>query len=114
MSFFPVFTNSWVLPAAVPYLVIAGYDFWLHETDRQVPRAERLFHGVTIAGVAAFLISASFGWNVLATLAVIVLLFSATVDELKFHADLDPREKRLHFVGGAALALCIGVWLWTI
>ncbi len=103
-----------VLVAAIPYLAIAGYDFWLHETDRQVPRAESVFHAGIAIGVAVFLCAAVMGWNTLAAVALVLLLIAAIVDELRFHGDLDVREKRLHMFGGLALAFCIGVWLWTI
>lgn len=114
MSLFPVLVNNWVLPAAVPYLAIAGYDFWLHETDRQVPRVEEIFHAVIITCVSIFLATAALGWNRVAAITIVVLAFAAIVDELKFHADLDPHEKVLHRFGGLALAFCIGVWIWTI
>ena len=103
-----------VLLAAVPYLAIAGYDFWLHETDREVPRTESLFHAAVAGGVAVFLVAATVGRNSIAAAALVILLIAAAVDELKFHKNLDAREKRLHWVGGVALAGCIGVWLWTI
>lgn len=109
-----VLANYWILPAAVPYLAIAGYDFWLHETDRQVPRVESMFHGMIAMGASSFLVTAALGWNLLATVALVILLLAAVIDEVRFHADLDIRERRLHFFGGLALAFCIGVWLWTI
>ena len=113
MSFFPVVTNFWVPVAAIPYLTIAGYDFWLHETDRQVPKAERAFHAVVITAVVTFLASATLGWNLVAKVALFILLPAAAVDEFRFHGDLDAHERRIHFLGGAALAACIGVWIWT-
>lgn len=114
MSYFPILVNAWVLPAAIPYLGIAGYDFWLHETDRQVPRIESYFHAGIAIGVVCFLTMATLGHNVIAAVALVVLLVAAVVDELCFHQHLDIREKRLHHVGGLGLAFCIGVWLWTI
>lgn len=104
----------YVLLAAIPYLAIAGYDFWLHETDRQVPRVESLFHAGIALGVAAFLTTATLGQNLLAGIALGMLLVAAVVDEVWFHGGLDPRERRLHYFGGLALAFCIGVWVWTI
>jgi len=114
MSLFPALANNWVLPAAVPYLAIASYDFWLHETDRQVPRMESAYHVTIASSVLLFLTLAALGRNLAASVALAILLVAAVVDELRFHADLDAREKRLHFLGGVALAFCIGVWLWTI
>lgn len=110
----PVLANSWVLPAAVPYIAVAGYDFYLHGADRQVPAVERRFHAVIITSVVLFLTLASVGENLAAGIVLAVLLGAAAVDELKFHGGLATHERRLHFVGGAALAFCIGVWLWTI
>lgn len=114
MPVFDVIVNAWVLLAAVPYLAIAGYDFYLHETDRRVPRVEGLFHGGIAVGVTVFLAAAAAGRNVAAGVALAVLLIAALVDEFWFHGELDGRERRLHHVGGLALAFCIGVWLWTI
>jgi len=105
--------NYWVPVAAVPYLVIAGYDFWLHDNDRQVPNAEAVFHGVVIAAVITFLASATLGWSLVAKVALFVLLPAAAIDEIRFHGELEAHERRIHFLGGAALAACIGVWMWT-
>jgi hypothetical protein len=114
MSLLPVIANKWVLLAALPYIAIAAYDFRLHETDRQVPPAERACHATVITSVLLFLTLAALGKNTAAALVLLLLLVAATIDEVKFHAGLDAREKRLHFMGGAALVFCIGVWLWTI
>jgi hypothetical protein len=114
MSLLPVLSNSWVLPAAIPYIAVAGYDFYLHGTDRRVPRTERMYHAIIISSVILFLTLASLGKNMAAGAVLIVLLVAAAVDELKYHGDLESHERRLHFVGGGALAFCIGVWLWTI
>lgn len=105
--------NQWVLPAALPYIAIASYDFWLHENDRQVPKVERLLHAAIITGVVAFLALATFGQNIAAAIALAILLVAATFDELGYHGSLDTHEKQLHWFGGAALTFCIGVWLWT-
>jgi len=113
MSFSPFAMNYWVSVAAVPYLVIAGYDFWLHDNDRQVPRAEAVFHAVVITAVITFLASATLGWNLVAKVALFVLLPAAAVDEIRFHGGLGAHERRIHFLGGGALAACIGVWIWT-
>ena len=114
MSLLPAVANIWVLPAAVPYLAIAGYDFWLHETDRQVPRSESIFHVTIAVSVAAFLALAALGLNGAAAVALTVLLVAALIDELRFHGSLPAREKRLHYLGGGGLAFCVSVWLWTI
>jgi len=114
MSLFAALVNKWVLLAALPYAAIAAYDFRLHDTDRQVPQAERACHATVITSVLLFLSLAALGKNLAAAVALVVLLLAAIVDEVIFHADLHAHEKRLHYLGGAALAFCIGVWLWTI
>lgn len=114
MSMMPSLVNKWVLLAAIPYIGIAGYDFWIHGTERQVPRTERAFHAAIISSVLLFLTLATIGRNRAASLVLVFLLIVAAIDEFGFHGDLDPHEKRLHFLGGGALAFCIGVWLWTI
>jgi hypothetical protein len=111
LEFFPV--NLWVLPAALPYIAIAGYDFWLHETDRVVPRLEGLLHATVITGVVSFLGLATLGKNLAAAVVLGIMLVAAVFDELGYHGNLDAHEKRLHWFGGAALSFCIGVWLWT-
>ena len=114
MSFLPALVNKWVLVAALPYIAIAAYDFRIHETDRRVPPVERAFHSVTITTVLLFLLLAAIGQIVAAAVTLVVMLIAAAIDEFQFHADLDPHERRLHFLGGAAWMFCIGVWLWTI
>ena len=114
MSLLPALANKWVLLAAIPYAAIAAYDFRIHDKDRRVPPVERTCHAVVISSVLLFLFLAATGYNVLAVVVLGVLLVAAAFDEVVFHGDLDAHERRLHFVGGAALAFCIGVWFWTI
>jgi len=114
MSLLPTLANKWVLLAAIPYAVIAAYDFRIHDTDRRVPPVERICHAVVISSVLLFLVLAATGLNTPAVVVLALLLIAATIDEVIFHGDLDAHERRLHFVGGAALAFCIGVWFWTI
>ncbi len=114
MSLLPELANKWVLIAALPYIAVAAYDFRLHDTDRRVPPVERACHAAVITGVLLFLIFAAVGQNTGAAIVLVILLIAAVIDEFVFHADLDAHEKRLHMMGGAALAFCIGVWIWTI
>ena len=109
-----VVSNYWVLLAALPYAAIAAVDFRLHETDRQVPPVERACHATVISSVLLFLGLAALGQNTAAAIVLAVLLVAAVIDEVVFHGDLHAHEKRLHMMGGGALAFCIGVWLWTI
>ena len=114
MSFLSALVNKWVLVAALPYIAIAAYDFRLHETDRRVPPAERACHAVTITSVILFLLLAALGQDVAAAAVLVVMLIAAAIDEFQFHTYLDPHERRVHFMGGAAWMFCIGVWFWTI
>ena len=114
MSLLPALANKWVLLAAIPYIAIAAYDFRIHDTDRRVPPVERACHAIVITSVSLFLILAGLGQNIGAAVVLAILLVAAVIDEFVFHAELDAHEKRLHVIGGAALAFCIGVWLWTI
>ena len=112
--FVPALANKWVLLAAIPYVAIAAYDFRIHDTDRRVPPVERACHAIVITSVLIFLVLATLGQNIGAAIILVILLIAAVIDEVVFHAELDAHEKRLHVMGGAALAFCIGVWLWTI
>lgn len=114
MSLLPALANKWVLLSAIPYIAIAAYDFRIHDTDRDVPPVERACHAIVITCVLLFLGLAAVGYNAVAGIALVVLLIAAVIDELGFHGGLEEHERRLHFAGGAALASCIGVWLWTI
>lgn len=114
MSLLPALANKWVLLAAIPYAAIAVYDFRIHDTDRRVPPVERACHAIVISSVLLFLFLAAVAQNAGAAIVLGVLLIAAVIDELVFHSDLDAHEKRLHNLGGVALAFCIGVWLWTI
>jgi hypothetical protein len=114
MPILPTLANKWVLLAAIPYAAIAAYDFRIHDTDRRVPPVERTCHAIVISSVLLFLVLAATGFNVSAVVVLVILLIAAAIDEVVFHAELDVHEKRLHVVGGAALAFCIGVWFWTI
>lgn len=114
MSLLPALANKWVLLAAIPYIAIAAYDFRIHDTDRRVPPVERACHAIIITSVVLFLVLAAVGQNFSAAVVLVIMLIAAVIDEFVFHADLDAHEKRLHTMGGTALAFCIGVWIWTI
>jgi hypothetical protein len=114
MSLLPELANKWVLLAAIPYIAIAAYDFRIHDTDRRVPPVERACHAIVISSVLLFLILAAVGRNFSAAVVLVIMLSAAVIDEFLFHGYLVAPEKRLHTIGGAALAFCIGVWIWTI
>lgn len=102
----------WLALAFAPYATLAGYDGWLHEKARSVPRVEQALHaGLAIALIAfgVFVVRAQTLPALIALgLFAIILLF----DELGFHAPLAWRERRVHWLADTALAGFVFFWLW--
>lgn len=96
--------------AFIPYAALAGFDGWLHEKSRRVPRVEQMLHASAAVSLVAFVILAFSARNVAAAIVLSVFLVAASVDEFGFHRHLDPRERRVHFASYAALALFVVVW----
>jgi len=96
--------------ALAPYLALAGFDAWMHERARRVPRLEQGLHYTAAALLLAFLVAVfrDAGGAALVLLAV----FAAVTawDELGFHGPLAVRERRVHFAAYAALGLFVGAW----
>ncbi|HQZ31383.1 MAG TPA: hypothetical protein PLG89_05915 [Arenimonas sp.] len=93
----------------LPYLVLSGYDGWLHEKARRVPRTEQALHALLFACVVALMVGlfrqhAQLAWSAIAVFAV-----AALADELGFHGHLHHRERRLHHVAYACFAGFLGV-----
>lgn len=96
-----------------PYAALAGYDGWLHEKARRVPRVEQALHAVLAVAMLAFVVlviraEIVAGLVVFAVFAVVLL-----IDELGFHAELDRRERRIHWSADAALLGFVCWWLWV-
>jgi len=104
-------TRMLLLGAALtPYVALAGIDAWMHERARRVPRLEQVLHyaaGLLFVGfvVAVFRDASRLALALFVSFAVI-----AAWDELGFHRSLEARERRVHFVAYAALALFVGAW----
>jgi hypothetical protein len=98
-----------LLASLLPYLALAGYDGWLHEKARKVPRAEQALHAAIALSLVALCagLFLDFARWVLPALAAFVL--AAAVDELGFHAPLERRERRLHHAAYACFALFAAV-----
>ena len=101
-----------------PYLVLAGYDGWLHEKARRVPRFEQALHALLFVCVLALLWGLFRQHAVLAWLAIGVFTAAALADELGFHGHLHVRERKLHhvayacFAGFLVVALVCGALPW--
>lgn len=96
--------------ALVPYLALVSVDAWMHERARRVPRVEQGLHYTAAAVLIAFLVAVfrDAGGVALALLAVFAAI--TAWDEIGFHGPLAVRERRVHFVSYAALALFVGAW----
>jgi hypothetical protein len=88
----------------MPYLLIAGYDGWLHEKARKVPMAEQVSHAIMAVCVAVLVWSVFFDHPQVITPVLIVFAITALTDELGFHGQLHRHEKYLHYFGYASFA----------
>ena len=98
----------WLGLGVIPYLVLVVVDAWMHERAREVPTLERITHYVSAVALLAFLARDLLA---LASLAVFIVLMA--FDELGFHKDIAPSERRVHFAAYAALTVFIAIWRWT-
>ncbi len=106
--------NATIILVAMPYTAIAAYDFWLHKSDRDVPKIERWLHAIILMSVGLFIVFAAASKDLLAAISLAVLIPAAVADEFGYHRHLRLHERRIHIVGGVSLLALIGVWLWTI
>jgi hypothetical protein len=102
--------SIWLSVALLPYLALAGFDAWLHEKSRHVPRVEQALHAGAAISLFAFIAAAFASAPVVAAIALAAFLGCAGVDEFGFHAPLPARERRVHFASYVALALFVLVW----
>lgn len=105
--------NIWLGIALVPYLAVAGVDFWMHERDRKVPRVEQWLHAGLALAMAAFLAAVFAGRSPLALAALGAFLALLAWDELWFHKAIAASERRVHAVSWAALAVFVAAW-WIV
>ena len=104
--------NIWLGIALVPYLAVAGVDFWMHERDRRVPRVEQWLHAGLALSMGAFLASVFADRAAFAAAALAAFLPLLAFDELVFHKEIAAAEKRMHALGWLALAGFLLAWLW--
>jgi hypothetical protein len=105
--------NIWLGIALVPYLAVAGVDFWMHERGRRVPRAEQWVHAGLALTMAAFLAAVFAGRAAFALAALAVFVALLAWDELAFHGAIAASERRVHVVSWAALAGFVAAW-WIV
>jgi hypothetical protein len=98
--------------ALAPYLALVGVDAWMHERARRVPPLEQAFHAIAAVLFAGFVGAVFFDATTLALILLGAYAVCAAGDELGFHRHLSVRERRVHFLSYAALALFLSGWAW--
>ena len=107
-----------LLASLVPYLVLSGWDGWLHEKARRVPRVEQALHATLFVAAAALIFGVFTARPWFAVPGLALFAPAAFADEFGFHGGLDRRERRLHhvayacFAGFVALAAWLGALRW--
>ena len=95
--------------ALLPYLALVSVDTWMHEKSRRVPRAEQFFHAAAAVLFIAF-VTAVFMDSAAALPLLIAFVACAATDEFGYHRHLAARERRVHFMSYAALAVFVVAW----
>lgn len=101
----------WLGLALIPYAGLAGYDGWLHERARKVPRVEQALHAALAVSLLAFLTGAFRARPMLALPALGVFLTALAWDEFGFHGHLDSHERRVHFAAFAMFCVFVTAWI---
>jgi hypothetical protein len=104
--------SVWLALALLPYGVLAGYDTWMHERARRVPRIEQVLHLGLGISLIAFLVGAFRGNTPLALGALVPFLGLLVWDAFGYHAVLEARERRVHAWSYLAFGLFVSVWAW--
>lgn len=102
----------WLSAALLPYLLVAGWDAYLHERVRKVPVAEKWVHALLALLLLAFVSAAFTARTVPALLLLAGFLVVAAWDAFGFHALLDRHERRVHALANSLLLGFILFWLW--
>lgn len=105
--------NIWLGIALVPYLAVAGVDFWMHERGRRVPRVEQWVHAGLALTMATFLTAVFTARSPLALAALAVFVALLAWDELSFHKAIATSERRVHAMSWTALAGFVATW-WLV
>jgi hypothetical protein len=98
--------------ALTPYAALAGYDGWLHEKARVVPRIEQALHAGLALSLIAFVTLVVRAQSNAAFIALGVFAILLLADEFGYHAPLESRERRIHWLADAALAGFVVFWCW--
>lgn len=101
----------WLAAGFLPYVALAGYDGWLHEKSRVVPRVEQLLHAGLALALVVFVVLVVRAQVTAALMALGIFGLLLAADELGYHAALAPRERRIHWLADAALAGFVLFWL---
>jgi hypothetical protein len=88
----------------LPYLSLALYDGWLHESARRVPRKEQALHGMALLSVVGLIAGLFLGLSGWILPSVAGFAVTTTADELGFHRSLPRKERRIHFAAYACFA----------
>jgi hypothetical protein len=94
----------------LPYLAAVAADAWLHDRGRHVPRLERWAHGGLAAAMTLFLASVFLRRTQIAVGALVGFFGLLAWDELAFHRNIGPRERRVHATAWVALAGFLAFW----
>jgi hypothetical protein len=102
----------WLALGFAPYVALAGYDGWLHEKARVVPRVEQVLHALlalTLIAFVVFVVRAQTFWALVSLGGFSVALLA---DEFGYHAHLARHERRIHWLADSALLCFVLWWLW--
>lgn len=104
--------RSLIFIGFIPYVMLAGYDCWLHGHARAVPRIEQILHAVLAVSLVFFL-SLVASNNIIAALSVFaVFVLVLLIDEFGFHRQIEKHEQRVHWLADSALLGFVLYWLW--
>jgi hypothetical protein len=102
----------WLCLALLPYVALAGFDGFLHERSRRVPRAEQWLHAGSAISILVFVVAVFRAQTTLAIVAFCVFAPLAAVDEFGYHGHLAARERYVHFASYVALCIFLGLGVW--
>jgi hypothetical protein len=102
----------WLCLALLPYAALAGFDGFLHERSRRVPKLEQWLHAGSAISIVVFIVAVFRAQTMLAIVAFCIFAPIAATDEFGYHAQLAARERYVHFASYVALCIfaCIGLW----
>lgn len=102
----------WLSVALLPYLLVAGWDAYLHERVRKVPTVEKWVHALLAVLLLAFVSAVFTARTQLALVLLAAFALVAVWDAFGFHALLSRHERRVHAVANSLLLGFIVFWIW--